>query len=117
VREIDNRVDTNNRSISRINNDSQRVDPNGRAITLRPPSIYYELKRENDSLRDEKVGVLNKMDGFQEKALRVQQETPIPQFTGSQKIIETEGTPLAMASKPGEKKGAATQPATKPVRI
>ena len=39
------------------------VDPNGRAVYLRPPSIYYELKRENDTLRDEKVSTLNKMDG------------------------------------------------------
>jgi len=116
AREIDSRIDTNNRSISRINMDNQRVDPNGRVINLRPPSIYYELKRENDSLRDEKVSVLNKMEGFQEKALRIQQETPIPQFTGSQKIIEVEGTPLAVAAKPGDKKGAATQPATRPVK-
>jgi predicted nuclease with TOPRIM domain len=114
VREIDSRIDTNNRSITRINNDSQRVDPNGRVITLRPPSIYYELKRENDSLRDERVSVLNKMEGFQEKALRVQQDTPIPQFTGAQKMIEVEGTPLAVGGKAG--KGAATQPATKPVK-
>ncbi len=112
VREIDNRIDTNNRSISRINNDSQRVDPSGRVVTLRPPSIYYELKRENDSLRDERVSVLNKMEGFQEKALRIQQDTPVPQFTGTQKIIEVEGTPLAVAGK----KGPATQPATKPVK-
>jgi len=116
AREIDSRIDTNNRSISRINNDSQRVDPNGRVITLRPPSIYYELKRENDSLRDEKVSVLNKMEGFQEKALRIQQDTPIPQFTGAQKMIEVEGTPLAVAGKPGEKKGPATQPATRLVK-
>lgn len=115
VKEIDNRIDTNNRSITRINNDSQRVDPNGRVINLRPPSIYYELKRENDSLRDEKVSVLGKMEGFQEKALRIQQETPVPQFTGTQKIIEAEGTPLAVASKLVGK-GAATQPATRPVK-
>ena len=114
VREIDDRVDTNNRSITRINNDSQRVDPNGRVIYLRPPSIYYELKRENDTLRDEKVSTLNKMDGFQEKALRIQQDTPIPQFSGSQKIIEVEGTPLAMAK--GGKAGPATQPATRPMK-
>ncbi|HEV8379352.1 MAG TPA: tetratricopeptide repeat protein [Tepidisphaeraceae bacterium] len=116
VREIDSRIDTNERSIARINRDNQRVDPNGRIIYLRPPSIYYELKRENDSLKDEKVQVLNKMEGFQDKALRIQQDTPVPQFTGSQKIIETEGTPLAVATKPGDKKGPATQPATRPVR-
>jgi len=116
VQEIDNRIDTNERSISRINRDNQRVDPNGRIVYLRPPSIYYEMKRENDSLKDEKVQVLGKMEGFPDKALRIQQETPIPQFTGSQKIIEVEGTPLAVASKPGDKKGPATQPATKPVK-
>jgi tetratricopeptide (TPR) repeat protein len=114
VREIDNRIDTNNRSISRINNDSQRVDPTGRVVTLRPPSIYYELKRENDSLRDERIQVLNKMEGFQEKALRIQQDTPVPQFTGKQNIIEVEGTPLAIAGK--AIKGAATQPATRPAK-
>src|SRR5947209_9533511 len=116
VREIDSRIEVNERSISRILRDSQRVDPNGNVINLRPPSIYYELKREDDSMRDEKVSILNKMEGFQDKALRIQQDTPVPQFTGSQKIIEVEGTPLAVAAKPGEKKGAATQPATKPVK-
>jgi tetratricopeptide (TPR) repeat protein len=112
IREIDNRIDTNDRSIARMNNDTRRVDPNGRVFYLRPPSAYYEYKRENDTLRDERVSVLNKMDGFQEKALRIQQDTPVPQFTGSQKIMETEGTPLAVAGKPV--KGPATQPATKP---
>jgi tetratricopeptide (TPR) repeat protein len=108
--EIDNRIDTNNRSIARINQDSQRVDPNGNVVYLRPPSIYYELKRDNDTLRGEKDGILRKMDTFQEKAMRIQQDTPVPQFTGQQRLIEAEGTPLAIPKK------TATQPATKPAR-
>jgi hypothetical protein len=116
VREIDDKIDNNQRSIDRINNDGRRVDPNGRVFYTRPPSIYYEYKREIDTLRDERVSVLNKMDGFQEKALRVQQETPVPQFTGTQKVIEVEGTPLAVAAKPADKKPPATQPAARPVK-
>jgi tetratricopeptide (TPR) repeat protein len=121
VREIDNRIDVNERSISRILRDSQRVDPNGNVVNLRPPSIYYEMKRDNDRMRDEKVSLLDKMEGFQEKAMRIQQDTPVPQFTGQQRIIEVEGTPLAVAKGgPEGKKGAATQPAnptTKPSKI
>jgi tetratricopeptide (TPR) repeat protein len=113
VREIDSRIDINEKTLGRILRDGQRVDPNGNIINLRPPSIYYELRRENDSLKDEKVSVLTKMEGFQEKALRIQQDTPVPQFSGSQKIIEVEGTPLVLA---GNKKGPATQPATKPAK-
>ena len=72
------------------------------------------MKREIDSLRDEKVQKLNQMAGFEEKAKQIEQKTPVPLFTGSQKIIEVEGTPLAVAGK--QLKGAVTQPATKPVK-
>ncbi len=116
IREIENRLDTNDKTLGRILRDGQRVDPNGNVINLRPPSIYYEIRRENDRLKDEKVELITKLEGFEEKALRIQQDVPVPQFTGQQRIIEVEGTPLVV---PGQKKaGAATQPVgatTRPV--
>jgi hypothetical protein len=101
VDENDRKIDINDRTLERIYRDSVRLDPvTGQAVQLRLPSIYYDLKRENDQLIHEQEVITGKMEGFRERAQKIRQELPIPAFTGVQRMIEDEGTPLVAPSKP-----------------
>ena len=99
VKEIDTTMDLNDKSLQRMRNDSQRYDRgNGgsvRVVRLPLPSIYYDVKREQDRLKVEQDGLLAKMQTFADKERAIRQEVPVPEFSGKQRIIETEGTPLA----------------------
>ena len=111
IREIDRTIDSNEDNMNQIDRDRNRVDPRtGQIVRLGRPSIYYDLKREIDKLEAEQRDLVVKLDEFQEKARAIEQESPHPQYSGTQRLIEVEGTPLVIG------KGPATRPATQPVR-
>ena len=111
LRDIERSIDLNDESMIQIDRDRGFVDPSGRIVQTRRPSIYYDLKRENDKLQLEQKDLLGKLDGFQDRARAIEQESPLPQYSGTQRLIEVEGTPLVAAAK-----GPTTKPATRPVR-
>jgi hypothetical protein len=80
---------------------------------LRLPSIYYDIKREQDKLSAELKEIWAKKDTFKEKEQRIKQEVPVPQFSGVQRIIDVEGTPLAAAGEKPEARPDAKAPATR----
>ncbi len=99
--DIDRRIASNDREIDRIQADSRRIDPStGRFYTVRYPGIYYDLRRENTRLKEEQVDLARKLDGFNAKAAEIRRDLPVPPYTGQQRMIEAEGTPLP-ASMPG----------------
>lgn len=104
VQEIDRQIEINERAIERIRRDAMTTGPRDAAgrvlVPSRMPSIYYDLRRENDRLRAEQDDVLAKMETFKEKELRIRQELPVPEFTGSQRLIEVEGTPFVQPPAP-----------------
>jgi tetratricopeptide (TPR) repeat protein len=109
IHDIDGIIASNNRSLDRLLRDYTIMDSTGRVTQLRLPGIYFDIRRDNDKLRDEQRSVADKLDTFQERALRIRQEAPVPQYSGLQRLIEVEGTPLAVAkpaAKGGEKPGA-----------
>lgn len=114
VKEIETQIDLNDRTMQRIRNDSQRYDRRDgggvRVVRLPLPSIYYDMKREQDKLEIEQDGLLAKLQTFADKERAIRQDVPVPQFTGKQRIVETEGTPLAAVD---IKKSPATRPATR----
>jgi hypothetical protein len=114
--EIERQVQINEKSLQRIRNDSViRDTTTGQYTQLRLPGIYYDIKREQDRLGAEIKEIWAKKDTFKDKELRIKQELPVPQFTGTQRIVDVEGTPLAAGGgKKTETKPAATQPAGKP---
>jgi tetratricopeptide (TPR) repeat protein len=111
-REIERQLDLNERSMERIRRDASRSvqDARGRPVQMRLPSIYYELRRDNDRLKAEADDVLAKMEGFKDKEMRIRQEVPVPEFTGVQKTFDVEATPFAAAGDEGPDKAPATQP-------
>ena len=106
--EIDHIVARNETTMRNIESDRMRQDSNGNIIRLPLPGAYYDILRENDRLREEQRSLLDKMASFRDKAMKVKQELPVPQYKGVQQIIEADGTPL------GAPKGP--PPAAKPVQ-
>lgn len=93
---IDDQIDANNREIERINRDRWVTDARGVSAQLPPPSIYYQLRRDNDSLKSEQSSLIDKLDQYKARARQIQQEMPFPQYTGAVKPIDVEGTPLVL---------------------
>jgi tetratricopeptide (TPR) repeat protein len=118
IREIDDQLDSNDRILHRIAADRNFIDPaTGGIISLPLPSAYYEVRRQSDRLKDEQRNLAAKLDGFKDKAGAIQQEMPVPAYTGLHRIIEVEGTPLVTTGKaPQGKAPPPTRPTTQVAR-
>ncbi len=114
IQEIDGRIQVNNRAIERINTDRWVTDNSGRSMQLPPPSAYYEFKRQNDQLKLEANTLVDRLSGFADRERLIRQESPVPAYTGQQRIIEVEGTPLVLPSDAAPGSSPATAPATAP---
>jgi tetratricopeptide (TPR) repeat protein len=111
LREIERTIELNEDSLVQIDSDRAYVDSSGRIFRTNRPSIYYDLRREIDKLKLEQKDLLGKLDGFHDRARAIEQESPHPQFTGTQRLIEVEGTPLVASTPPATKPGT---PAARP---
>jgi Tfp pilus assembly protein PilF len=98
LNEIDGQIEANHAQLRRINADRTITDPSGRQIQLQPPSIYYELRRENDKLESEAARLVDQQKTFQARAAKIQQEMPVPGYTNVHRFIDVEGTPLVVPS-------------------
>lgn len=117
IQAIDETIVSNDRSLDRIRRDSTVYDATtNRTVQLRYPNIYYDIRRESERLRKEQQGLAEKLDTFAEREMRIRQTAPVPQYTGLQRMIEVEGTPLGVAKaavKGGEKPAADASKAPK----
>jgi tetratricopeptide (TPR) repeat protein len=110
VEKLDAEIDANERSMRQIEANSWIIDRTGRRTQQRLPGIYYELQRDNDTLRRTRIDELAQLDQLRESAKRTQSEAPAPEFTGVQELIETDGTPIAIPDDPTSR--ATTAPAS-----
>ena len=85
------------------------------------PKITHQLGQDLSLLSlddlNERVGILEaEIDRLRREAKRVNQDLPTPRYTGVQRLIEVEGTPLLPPTDPGEPAAqpASTAPAVKP---
>jgi len=110
VQEIERQVSANNETLRRIDRESNVVDPGtGQVVRLRRPSIFYDIKRDNDLLDQEVVALDARRRTYDDRKRAVWAESPVKPFTGVHRIIEAEGTPLVATNV-----GASTQPTTRP---
>lgn len=96
VERIDADMEANERSMRQIEANSWVIDREGRRSRQRLPGIYYDLQRDNEALRRKRIDELAKLDQLRESAKKAQDNAPAPQFTGVQKLIETDGAPIAI---------------------
>lgn len=107
VKEIDAQVESIDRSLRDIEVRSIYRDPDGRLVRMPYPAIYYDLQNDRSKLQGERSGLMAKLNGVRAQMQQLQNELPKPKFTGVQKLVGAEGTPvMVMAPPPG------TEPAT-----
>jgi tetratricopeptide (TPR) repeat protein len=94
IRKIDEDVAETQRSIRRIEATSYTRDSQGRMTKMAYPRIYYELQRDVQVLKRDRQDQAARMDGMRREAKALKQSLPVPRYTGNQRLIETEGTPL-----------------------
>ncbi|CAN5664844.1 hypothetical protein BH09PLA1_BH09PLA1_09860 [soil metagenome] len=94
VKEIDAQVESIDRSLRQIEAQSFYRDSDGRLVRLPYPAIYYDLQADRTKLQGERSGLMAKLNGARAEMQRLQKELPKPKFSGIQKLIGAEGTPV-----------------------
>jgi Flp pilus assembly protein TadD len=107
---IDEQIKSNNITLADISARSWYRDGNGNYVQIQPPQIYYDLQNENTRLKTEQESLKSRMTQMQDQAKRIQQQVPVPKFTGVQQIVGVEGTP----GLPGANEIQIAPPATSP---
>ncbi|HEY8665236.1 MAG TPA: tetratricopeptide repeat protein [Tepidisphaeraceae bacterium] len=111
IEKIEDDIAANNRAIAQIEATSKYRLPDGSTAQAAYPPSYYQMKRDNDQLAQKRAGEIRKLDQLRAQAKAVQQKFPVPKFTGVQRVIESEGTPVMPPAK-GE--APTSRPATRP---
>jgi Flp pilus assembly protein TadD len=93
--QIDDQIRRNQDEIAELRRLSLFIDKDGKAHMIPLPRRYYDLLDENRSLEEEKRSLLTRQATLREQVKRVQQQVPVPQFTGIMQIVGVEGMPAA----------------------
>jgi tetratricopeptide (TPR) repeat protein len=121
IADIDSNIDANNRAMTQMQAEMLTRDSKGNAIQLPLPSSYYTMQSDNQQMTADRAAEEAKIQSLVQDAKTVKQSLPIPQFTGLQRIIGVEGTPLpptpAAASTTLPSTGPSTLPTTAPAAV
>jgi Flp pilus assembly protein TadD len=93
IAQIDEQIRQNTLSMQEIQARSWYRDAKGNLIQLQLPQIYYDLQAENSRLKAEQDTLNRNIGQMQDQAKRIQQQVPVPRFTGVQQIVGVEGMP------------------------
>ena len=114
IAQIDQEVNQNQRDMDEMRSQSVYYDPVRKTTITSPlPQAYYDLQRKNQDLRGEQTSLQAKLVTLREQAKHVEQELPVPRFTGVQQIVGVEGMPELGPAAPST--GPATAPSSPPV--
>jgi tetratricopeptide (TPR) repeat protein len=94
IEQIDRETEETKRNIRRIEATSYSRDSTGRTTRLAYPRVYYELQRDLQVLKRDRADQVALLDKLRREAKAIRQELPVPRYTGIQRIIDVEGTPL-----------------------
>jgi hypothetical protein len=94
VNRLDDDIDDNVRRMKSMEADSLGRDVQGNVVHLPLPRRYYDLADENRRLSQDRVELMKKVDEMRAAAKALQQQIPTPKFSGVQRLIGVEGTPL-----------------------
>lgn len=107
IRSLDDQIVATQRAMDRMYADRLIVDNQGNVISTRLPAEYYNLQRDLDVMKLQRNQEIAAIEALGRTAARVKQELPVPKYTGVQRMIGPEGTPL-------EDHAPAEPPATQP---
>ena len=119
INTIDQDIAANTQTMTRIQSQRYGRNSTGGLTTGELPPRYYDLQADSAKLAEERKQQLQRMQQIRAAAKEVEKQVPTPRYTGTQKLIETEGTPIkipgivdaAGATQPAGE-GQATQPAS-----
>ena len=94
VDQTDREIGETQRSLRRIEATNYGRDASGRPVRIAYPRIYYELQRDLGELKQKRVELVAHLDTLRRDAKSIRRELPVPRYTGAQRLIEAEGTPL-----------------------
>jgi Flp pilus assembly protein TadD len=114
IAQIDGQVASNERIMVDLQARSVYRGRDGQLYYAQPPASYYDLAKANDDLRAEQTNLTNKLTTLQEQAARLQQQVPVPRFSGIQQIVGVEGMPGGMDPPPAAAPAPVGAPATAP---
>jgi tetratricopeptide (TPR) repeat protein len=110
INKIDGDIEENERAMRRLEASSYVRDFYGNIYQSVLPSTYYQLQDDNVKLQREREEQYAKLERIRREAKAVNQDLPIPKYTGLQRLIEAEGAPvIAPAAAPA---APATAPST-----
>ena len=97
IKTIDEDVAANQRTMQNLElRRSYANGANGGLVASDLPQRYYDLQAQNQQLADERAQQVAAMQRLRQQAKEVEKQVPTPRYTGVQKIVETEGTPLKL---------------------
>ncbi|HYO08452.1 MAG TPA: tetratricopeptide repeat protein [Tepidisphaeraceae bacterium] len=114
---IDREIGDNERAMRRLEASSYVRDYNGNIYQSVLPPTYYALQDDQRKLQRDREDQFRNLEKLRQQARAVQADLPVPKYTGMQRAIDVEGTPVqaptvpAPATAPGTQPGKA-QPAT-----
>lgn len=97
---IDSGIESNNRALRNIEATSYIQDAYGNFFRVAYPPAYYDIQRDTDKLRAARAKEVSKLDQLRRSASAIQAKLPVPPYSGIQRPIGVEGTPLGLAQQP-----------------
>ena len=95
MRSMQSAIDLNIERMRRIESDRWRFDNiNNVWVEFPLPNSYWQTQRETDILRRDLIALRDRLATYPQKMRQAEQTTPLPAYTGKQRLIEAEGTPL-----------------------
>lgn len=99
----EDRIVATERSLRSMEADRYSYSVDGRVIVLPLPTAYYEMQRDLQVFQRDRLRQIAAVEQVQAEIRSTRQDLPVPRYTGVQRPIGAEGTPIEAAP--------ATQPA------
>jgi Tfp pilus assembly protein PilF len=107
---IDDRIASDELTMRQLESESFRQDINGALIQVPLPSVYYDVQRDIQNQRAARQQAVAKLDGLRQRARNLQQELPIPKYTGALQVVGADGAPVVLSPPATAEAAAATKP-------
>lgn len=113
---IQDRIVATEQSIRRVEADRYAYATDGTLLVMPLPAAYYDLQRDLAVLRGDRLRAIAAVDAAKADIRAAQQELPVPRFSGVQRLIGPEGTPVERPAAPAADGPPATEPSAPPRR-